>query len=55
MFRGRRGDDPQNLAGRRLLLQRFADLCGTRLHLLEQPNVLDGDHGLVGKVWTSAT
>ena len=33
---------PKNFARRRLLLQRF-------LEFLEQPHVLDGDHGLVGE------
>src|SRR6266567_4766447 len=46
---GRSANDLENLGGRRLLLQRFAQLPGARLHLLEQPHVLDGDHGLVGK------
>src|SRR5262249_25800323 len=40
---GRRGrDDPQDLTGGRLLLQRL-------LRLVEEPHVLDGDYGLVGK------
>ena len=33
---------PKNLARRRLLLQGL-------LEFLEQPNVLDGDHGLIGE------
>ena len=41
-FAGRAGDDPQHLGGRRLLLQRFAQL-------VEQPRVLDGDDGLGGE------
>src|SRR3990167_379229 len=41
-IRRRAGDDAQNFTGRGLLLQRF-------LQLLEQPDVLDGDHGLIGK------
>ena len=41
---GRRArDDPQDLAGRRLLLQRLGQLAVPRLELLEQPDVLDGD------------
>ena len=40
---GRRaGDDAKNLARRRLLFQRLGEF-------LEQPHVLDGDHGLVGE------
>ena len=35
-------DDLQHLGGRSLLLQRFAQL-------VEQPCVLDGDDGLIGK------
>src|SRR5262245_65650581 len=38
----RASDDAQNLTRRRLLFQRF-------LEFLEQPHVLNGDHGLVGK------
>ena len=34
---------------RRLLLQRFGKLARSCLHLLEQPHIADGDHGLVGK------
>src|SRR5713101_7952319 len=54
---GRRlADDPQDLARRRLLLEGLADL-GVRLSerpvlllkLREQPDVLDGDNGLVGE------
>ena len=40
---GRRaGDNPQDFTCRRLLLQRFFEF-------LEQPHVLDGDYGLIGK------
>ena len=46
---GRAADDLKNLAGRRLLLQRFGDFGVARLKLLEQPHVLDSDHGLVGE------
>ncbi len=35
--------------GRRLLLQRFGQFARARLHRVEQPHVLDGDHRLVGK------
>ena len=41
-FSRRAGDHPQDLGGGGLLLQAV-------LELLEQPGVLDGDHGLVGK------
>ena len=41
-IRRRAGDDAQDFARRRLLLQRF-------LEFLEQPHVLDGDHRLVGE------
>ena len=34
---------------RRLLLQRLAQFGGARLHLVEQADVLDRDHGLVGE------
>ena len=40
--RRRAGDDAQDFARRCLLLQRF-------LELLEQPHILDGDHGLIGE------
>ena len=40
---------PQHLGGRRLLLQRLGQLAGARLHLVEQPHVLDRDHRLVGE------
>ena len=42
-------DHPQHLRGRRLLLQRLRHLPRARLHLLEQPHVLDRDHGLLGE------
>ena len=41
-IRRRAGDHAQDLARRRLLLQRF-------LEFLEQPHVLDGDDRLVGE------
>ena len=47
---GRRaGDDPQDLARRRLLLERFGQRAVPRLQLGEQPHVLDRDHRLVGE------
>src|SRR5215831_17202424 len=39
---GRAADDTEDLGGRRLLLQRFAQL-------IEQARVLDGDDGLIGE------
>ena len=47
---GRRArDDAQDLAGRRLLLQRLGEVAVARLQLLEQADVLDRDHRLVGE------
>ena len=48
-IRGRARDHAKNLAGRSLLLQRLAQLARARLHLVEQPHVLDRDHRLVGE------
>ena len=39
----------QHLRGRGLLLQRLAQIARARLHLVEQPHVLDRDHRLVGE------
>src|SRR5262249_27502099 len=39
----------QHLRGRGLLLQRLGKLARARLHLIEQPHVLDRDHRLVGE------
>ena len=46
---GRPADDAQHVARRRLLFERFCQLMRPRLHLLEQPRVLDSDHGLIGE------
>ena len=46
---GRAGYNAQHFRRRRLLLQRFRQLLRTLLFGLEQPRVLDGDHGLVGE------
>ena len=43
------GNDLQHLGGRGLLLQRLAKIARPRLHLVEQPHVLNRDHRLVGK------
>ena len=39
----------ENLARRRLLLQRLGEVAVARLKLLEQPDVLDGYDGLIGE------
>ena len=49
-FAGRLADDAQHFRGRRLLLQRFAQIVGAPPQLVEQPRVLDGDDGLGGEV-----
>src|SRR5215471_18402146 len=46
---GRRTDYFKHFRGRRLLLQRLGKVARTRLHLIEQPRVLNRDHSLVGK------
>ena len=45
----RLADHAQDLARRRLLFQRFGQVDVAHLQFLEQPHVLDGDHGLVRK------
>ena len=45
----RAADHLEHVGGRGLLLQRFREVAGLRLHLVEQPHVLDRDHGLVGE------
>jgi hypothetical protein len=42
--------DMQHLRGRRLLLQRFAQIICALPQLVEQPRVLDSDDGLGGEV-----
>src|SRR5262245_1839684 len=42
-------DHLEELAGRRLLLERDSQLAVTCLELLEQTHVLEGNHGLVGE------
>jgi hypothetical protein len=39
----------QHFRGRRLLLQRLAQLESASLHLVEQPRVLNRDYRLIGK------
>src|SRR5262252_2058831 len=43
-------DDAEDLGGRRLLLQRLAQIIGALPQLVEQPRVLDGDDGLRGEI-----
>ena len=45
----RAADDAQDLGGSRLLLQRLGEILVAFLQFLEQPNVLDGDDGLIGE------
>src|SRR5262249_33497986 len=45
----RPADGFEHLGRGSLLPQRFAELLPSRLNLVEQANVLDGDHGLVGE------
>src|SRR5215472_14891818 len=42
-------DYPEHLACGDLLLQRFAEVGGALVQLVEEPPVLDGDDGLIGK------
>ena len=46
---GRAADDLEHIGGCGLLLQRFGELGGARLHFFEQTNVFDGDHRLIGE------
>ena len=47
--RGRAADDAEHLGRCGLMLQGLAQFRVALLDLLEQPDVLDGDHGLSGK------
>ena len=47
--RRRAADDAEHLGRGGLMLQRFAQFRIARLQLLEQPDVLDRDHRLVGE------
>ena len=47
--RGRAADDAEHLGGCGLMLQSLAQFCVALLQFLEQPDVLDCDHGLVGE------
>ena len=46
---GRPADRLEDVSGRSLLLQRLCKVPRARLHLVEQPHVLDGDDRLVGE------
>ncbi len=48
-IRCRTADDVQHIGGCNLVFERFLQLAGFRLHLLEQTHILDGDDGLVGE------
>src|SRR5215831_5932596 len=45
----RAADDTEHLGGCRLMLQSLAQFCVALLDLLEQPDVLDSDYGLVSE------
>ncbi len=47
---GRAADDLEHVGGGGLLLQRFRKIVGALAQFVEQPRVLDGDDGLLGKV-----
>ena len=42
-------DDLEHVGGGGLLLQGFGKFAGARLHFLEQTDIADRDHGLIGK------
>ena len=46
---GRAGDDVEHPADRGLIVERLLHLASTRLHLVEQPHILDRDHRLVSE------
>src|SRR5262249_21999130 len=45
----RPADDVKHLARRGLMFKSLGQLLSARLHLVEQPDVLDRDHRLIGK------
>ena len=47
---GRAADDLEHVADSGLLLKRLAEIVGALTQFLEQPGVLDGDHGLLGEI-----
>ena len=52
---GRRGcDHVEDVAAAGLISQRLREVARLGLHLVEQPHILDGDHGLVGEGLTSS-
>src|SRR5262249_21707848 len=46
---GRATDNLEHIGRCSLLLQRFAQFLRARLHLVEQPHILNCDHSLVGE------
>ena len=50
----RAADDLEHVGGRGLLLQGLAQIIGTVPNFVEQADVLDGDHRLIGKVAASS-
>ena len=48
-IRRRGGDHAENVAAAGLVSQRLGKIARLRLHLVEQTDVLDGDHRLVGE------
>ena len=48
-FARRRADHLEHVGGGSLLLQRLGEIGGLGLHLVEQADVADSDHGLVGE------
>src|SRR5262245_60062862 len=46
---GRAADDAEHLGGCRLMLQRLAQFGVTLLQFLEQPDILNRDHGLISE------
>src|SRR5215831_2683650 len=46
---GRARNDVEHVTDRSLIVERFLDLARARLHLVEQPHVLNGDDRLVGE------
>ena len=47
--RRRAADDAEHLGRCRLMLQRLAQFCVALLKFFEQPDIFNGDHGLIGE------
>ena len=45
----RAADDLEHIGGGGLLLQRLLQVAGAGLHFLEQPDIAECDHGLIGE------